>query len=69
MNRALRRHHRERLKKTRAKYWAYPRGDDPMPPRILGKVVSTPHPCSCWMCCNERRIDGLSIAERRLGKD
>lgn len=22
--------------------------------------------CSCWMCCNRRRIDGPSLQERRV---
>ena len=62
--RALRRHHRERLKRKRASYWlGY---TWPMDERLLGMVVSTPHPCSSYCCGNPRKWFGeLSIQERK----
>ena len=39
--------------------------------RRLGMLVSTSALCSCWMCCNERRVTGeRTVQERRqLCKD
>lgn len=60
--RALRRHHLARLKRVRAKYrW----GVANTTPRILGMVVNTPCPCSCYLCGNARKFQGRSIQERR----
>ena len=53
--RAFRRHHIERLKKKRAVYFGGWAGRSP---RSLGMVVTTPTPCSCWMCGNARRHFG-----------
>lgn len=66
--RAIRRHHRERLQKARRYYW----GQDLMNDRRrLGMLVSTAALCSCWRCCNERRVTGeRTMQERRhLCKD
>ncbi len=70
LSRALRRHHRERLKKTRQDYWGHrPMAYQPernWHPRSLGILTRTPHPCSCPMCGNPRRCFGeRSIQERR----
>lgn len=54
--RALRRHHRERLKATRRFYWA--RGAGPRSDKTLGMALSTPAPCSCTLCGNPRRHFG-----------
>lgn len=70
-SRALRRHHIQRLKRVRKHYWGFGRhygteGHSKMDARQLGKVVQNPHPCSCAMCCNVRRIHGdLTRAEIR----
>lgn len=56
-NRAVRRHHLARLKKARARYWGrgYSWNRSELTSKQSGMVVSTPAPCSCWMCCNPRR--------------
>ena len=62
--RAIRRKHTARLKKKRANYHTNGRKD--------GRIVNTPCPCSCHMCCNERSSDWskgkekLTVQERRL---
>jgi hypothetical protein len=59
-SRSVRRHHVERLKKSRSTYWGYPRHsngqDKAMTPRALGKVVQTPKECGCWMCSRPRKV-------------
>lgn len=59
MPRALRRHHTRRLKRNRKDYWF---GD--MNKRQLGKVVTTPHPCSCRSCGNQRKWEGETRQEQ-----
>lgn len=46
MKRAIRRHHRARLKKVRRGY----HGGNWSP-----TYIDTPCPCSCWACGNQRR--------------
>lgn len=66
--RALRRHHRARIKKARQYHWGYGRKErwantppenageiNFMTPRTAGFIVNTAKPCSCHMCCNPRR--------------
>ncbi len=60
MSRALRRHHRERLKKNRKNYWGYGQqgwrtAETEMSEATAGIVINTPTPCSCWMCGNPRK--------------
>jgi hypothetical protein len=62
MKRAQRRHHVARLKRVCAGWLAR---DVRESPRHLGKRVTTPVPCSCWMCGNKRRHEGLTIQELR----
>lgn len=63
MKRALRRHHAARLKHARGHYWGH---DIRHEPKLLGKVINTPTPCSCWMCGNPRRHSKeLTRQERR----
>lgn len=52
MKRALRRHHRNRLKSKRINlnYWCKDKDD-----RLLGISINTPCPCSCFMCGNPRK--------------
>jgi hypothetical protein len=33
--------------------------------QILGILRKTQKPCSCWMCCNRRRYDGMKLQELR----
>jgi len=67
--RALRRHHRARLKKARQFYWG--RGTRAefnfgWTPQSLGMVVDTPTPCSCFACGNWRKTEGRTVQERRV---
>lgn len=36
----------------------------PWSPRVI-KEAEHLAACSCWMCCNRRRIEGPSLQERR----
>ena len=60
--RALRRHHLDRVKKKRKHYWHGNAGADP---RSAGLCLGTPCLCSCWMCGNQRKYHGLTIQERK----
>lgn len=63
MKRAIRRHHRERLKAKRRDYWGGAFADDP---KWLGKIVTTPHPMQHCLCCvNQRAIEGPTRQEIR----
>lgn len=80
MSRAMRRHHRERLKKTRKNYWGYgnqgyrsyfEQGTPEMSPYQAGVVINTPKTCSCFMCRNQRhntwqnKKECLTMQERK----
>lgn len=75
-NRAVRRHHVERLKKARKLYWypaslewSYPlKKIEGLDPKRLGKVVSTPKACSCWLCNRPRKVFGLTIKEQSFNE-
>jgi len=56
--RAIRIHHRIRLKNKRKTYWG-----GGLSNQMLGKLINTPKVCSCWMCGNARKIYGKSIKE------
>lgn len=68
MDRALRRHHRQRMKNNRKKYWTvFPHEESP---KRLGIITTTPCICSCWMCGNPRKYyknskAGMKISEIR----
>jgi len=65
MQRAIRRHHRQRLKHARKTYW----GRTLTTAKELGRVVDTPKPCSCFMCGNPRRyFQELTIQERKASE-
>ena len=34
-------------------------------PKALAVAVNTPKPCSCLMCGNARKHDGMTMQERR----
>ena len=51
-SRAIRRHHRERLKRLRKHYRG---GLDPNDQKSLGIAIDTPRRCACDMCCNPRK--------------
>lgn len=61
MIRAIRRHHRNRLKRKRKKYYGRT-----LTGRELGKVVTTPQVCSCWLCGTQRKTEGDTVQERKL---
>lgn len=69
-NRAVRRHHIDRLKQKRKFYWGYRSnnwGREPnavMAPDQLGKVVQYPQACSCSGCGNQRKYEGRPHKER-----
>lgn len=50
--RAVRRHHRYRLKKNRRFHWGCDLSD--RSDRIRGMLINTPTPCSCYGCGNQR---------------
>lgn len=62
--RALRRHHRDRLKKARAHYWGgpHPEFGPTWEARRQGLLVQTPKPCACSMCANPRRLGNAALA-------
>ncbi len=63
--RAVRRHHYQRLKKNRRDYWRSPEEVE-LTKKELGRVANTPHPCSCSMGCgNPRRVTGERTAQER----
>lgn len=66
--RAIRRHHRARLKKYRARHYGGPSDRQGRElARWYGGVVTTATRCSCWMCGNPRRYHNeLTIQERRM---
>lgn len=33
--------------------------------QVLGRLRKTQKPCSCWMCCNRRRYEGMTFQELR----
>lgn len=70
-DRALRRHHRERIKNNRKGYWNV---NGTKHPRSIGRMIKTPCLCSCWMCRSPRKLYGNSqqafkISEIRKMKD
>lgn len=70
-NRAVRRHHIDRLKQKRKFYWGYYRTNNwwseppnaVMAPDQLGKVVQYPQACSCSGCGNQRKYQGRPAKE------
>ncbi|QTJ63359.1 hypothetical protein [Salmonella phage STWB21] len=56
MDRALRRHHRQRVKNNRKHYWNAGSKSDV----AIGKMIKTPCLCSCCMCMSPRKLYGNS---------
>ena len=64
MNRAERRHHRERLANNRKHHWGRDISDNP---KLIGMAVTTPCICSCWMCGNPRRkLKRITLKEKQM---
>jgi len=61
--RSFRRHHLERLKKKRSKYHGGWAGSSD---RTLGLILTTPKPCSCYMCGNPRKHFGERTRQEML---
>ncbi|WP_026186450.1 hypothetical protein [Thioalkalivibrio thiocyanodenitrificans] len=62
-SRSIRRHHVERLKNARRRFWGRDLSGER---KHLSMVVDTPCPCSCFMCGNpRRRWRKKTIQERR----
>lgn len=64
MSRALRRHHRQRLKKVRRFHWSHDR-HDPMSAKVLSQVVDTPKRCALECCQNPRWAFGETTQQER----
>ena len=65
-NRAIRRHHSERLKTKRSRFSAAGNcflGD--ITTVSKGMTYHTPCRCSCWMCGNQRKFHGMNAQEKR----
>ncbi|AYV15905.1 hypothetical protein EEY24_22365 [Shewanella algae] len=62
MSRALRRHHQQRLQCVRKRYWGSVAGNSV---KALGICVTTPCPCSCYLCGHQRKICGPKASEIR----
>lgn len=61
MKRAIRRYHYKRLKYNRKKYWFAGKSE-----KYLGMCVTTPSPCSCYMCGNPRKyFKSLTMQEKK----
>ena len=58
MKRAIRRHHRERLKKVRKDYYWWWTTSEGITPRALGILLNTACLCSCYGCTNDRNRRG-----------
>ena len=70
MDRALRRHHWQRVKNNRKHYWNAGSKSDV----AIGKMIKTPCLCSCCMCMSPRKLYGnskvgLKISEIRKMQD
>ncbi|MFZ2172374.1 MAG: hypothetical protein WAW61_22400 [Methylococcaceae bacterium] len=61
-SRALKFHHRQRIKNNRRHYFGRDLSNEP---KYLGLVINTPTTCSCVTCCNWRKTEGITIQEKR----
>jgi hypothetical protein len=61
--RAIRRHHRMRLKKARRHHFSRDMENEP---KTHSFIIDTPKPCSCFMCGNIRNFSGKTRQERRF---
>jgi hypothetical protein len=59
MSRCMKFHHQKRIKNNRREYWGEVNKDE----RRLGILLNTPKPCSCFMCRNRRKDEGLTLQE------
>jgi hypothetical protein len=61
--RAYRRAQRERLKVKRVRGNYHGLGENRTVVQ-LSSSIDTPNDCSCLMCCNRRKVDGLTKSEK-----
>lgn len=72
---AIRRHHYQRLKRRRKRYWSGPIGSNPTvryawtEDQRLGFLATTPQNCSCRGCGNQRKWEGPTRQERKAELD
>lgn len=65
-DRSVRRHQMERMKRRVASYYGdWAAGDC----KRTGKLANTRTQCSCWKCCNPRRVEGPTRRERYAASD
>lgn len=62
---AERRRHRKRLKQNRRVHWGR---DLTHEETAWSKAVTTPAPCSCWMCGNPRKHFGEETLQERSAR-
>ena len=71
MKRSVRRHHYARLKKKWDKklrrdwFWAPDMVDEEKIEHWVSFYTRTQTVCSCWMCANERKLEGPTLQERK----
>jgi len=72
MKRSIRRHHYERIKKNWKErlrwswYWDRLDAHDGFSLETHAAMLTRTHTnCSCWMCCNEREMEGPTLQEVR----
>ena len=63
---AIRRHHEQRIKKKRSKYFNCWNPDDPV---LVGIISKTPKPCSCYSCGNPRKHFKIKTYQERKAND
>ncbi len=61
--RALKFHHRKRLKIKRRNNWD---GSASLTEKRLGISINTPRPCSCWLCGKRRFHHGVTYQEQKI---
>jgi hypothetical protein len=63
----VRRHLTRRLKEHRNQHYRDVLCACWVSPRAVARFKEQPQSCSCMGCCNQRDIEGASIAERQAG--
>ena len=69
MKRSVRRHHYARLKqkwkKVNSWSWYNNRSDEEWYKIYAARLATTHTNCSCWMCGNCRKLEGITLQEKR----
>lgn len=70
LSRALRRHHKNRLKNSRRNYWSVTIDlIDLKSEKYISQVTRTPKPCSCYMCGNARKFFNERTLQEKKQQD